>query len=58
MVCIVTELQLDIIFNTVIIMEQCSADCSTLHGYHSVDRSCHLSKVCRIIGFIKQTHEL
>ena len=25
----------------VIIMERCSADCSTLHGYHILDKSCH-----------------
>ena len=33
------------IFNAVILREQCSGVCSTLHGYHSVDRSCHMLKV-------------
>ena len=30
---------------TVMIREQCCADCSTVHGYHSMERSCHVVKV-------------
>ena len=31
---------------SIISSEQCFADCSTSHGCHSMERSCHMSKVC------------
>ena len=35
---------LELYLTTVMIGEQCSADCCALHGYHSIERSCHMAK--------------